>query len=156
MSAADSFCYVIWCDDVRQELGNKPSFMGVYTGALVVPTLPAVLPRLTAWVVLSMPFGMPWTDVAVTVARDDGEELISIPAFNPPMPEDSQLRNGVPATRAQLMFALTMAPLQLPESCKYLSVTAKISGLVLEAPKLHIQTAQPGAPGNDESYALGA
>ena len=35
------------------ELGNKPSFMGVYTGGIVVPALPTVLPKLCvyAWVV---------------------------------------------------------------------------------------------------------
>ena len=148
---AEAYCYVIWCDDVRQELGNKPSFMGVYTGGLVLPGLPAVLPRLTAWVVLSMPLGRPWAAVSISLARDDGEELIGIPTFSPPMPEDTHFSNGVPLTRAQLMFALTMAPLQLPEACKYLSVTAKVGEVALEAPKLHIQIAQPSPPGIDET-----
>src|SRR5437867_1978542 len=34
------------CDDVRQELGNKLSLMGVYGDSIIVPEVPAVLPRL--------------------------------------------------------------------------------------------------------------
>lgn len=40
---------VIFCDDIRQEVGNKPSFMGVYTSSMVFPasvTFPITLARL--------------------------------------------------------------------------------------------------------------
>ena len=37
--------YVIFCDDVRQEVGNKKSYIGVYTEELYVPTLPTLLPK---------------------------------------------------------------------------------------------------------------
>jgi len=30
-----AFC--LFCDDIRMEIGNKPSFMGVYTGEMVFP-----------------------------------------------------------------------------------------------------------------------
>lgn len=36
----------MYCDDVRQETGNKLSFMGVYRGRLIVQSFPAVLPKL--------------------------------------------------------------------------------------------------------------
>jgi hypothetical protein len=36
----------IFCDDVRREEGGKLSLMGIYTGALAVPSFPSVLPRL--------------------------------------------------------------------------------------------------------------
>ena len=34
----------IYCDDVRHEIGNKLSFMGVYSGELFVRKLPLILP----------------------------------------------------------------------------------------------------------------
>jgi len=40
----------IYSDDVRQEAGNKLSLMGVYQTALIVPTLPFVLPKLCIFV----------------------------------------------------------------------------------------------------------
>lgn len=36
----------IFCDDIRREEGNKLSYMGVYGGDLLVPSFPAVLPKL--------------------------------------------------------------------------------------------------------------
>lgn len=43
----DSAPYVIFCDDVRQEVGNKLTVVGMYTGDLLMhsPTMPAVLPK---------------------------------------------------------------------------------------------------------------
>jgi hypothetical protein len=37
--------FVIFCDDVRSELGNKKSYMGVYTDELFVPSVPTLLPK---------------------------------------------------------------------------------------------------------------
>lgn len=45
--------YVIFCDDVRQEIGGKRSFIGVYGDELYVPTLPALIPKFYIVVVAS-------------------------------------------------------------------------------------------------------
>ena len=37
---------VIFCDDIREEVGNKISYMGVYSADLTVPVLPIVLNKL--------------------------------------------------------------------------------------------------------------
>jgi len=42
----DRHLTAVFCDDVRPEQGNKLSFMGIYTGMLVVPNFPTTLPRL--------------------------------------------------------------------------------------------------------------
>ncbi len=42
----------IFCDDLRQEVGGKLTFVGVYTGALWVPSLPTVLPKFVVAVTL--------------------------------------------------------------------------------------------------------
>lgn len=40
------FLSVVYCEDVRPEAGNKISFLGVYSGALLVASVPAVLRKL--------------------------------------------------------------------------------------------------------------
>ncbi len=38
--------HTIFCDDVRNEVGGKLSYMGVYSGTLLVTEFPIVLPKL--------------------------------------------------------------------------------------------------------------
>lgn len=40
------FSYLLVCDDVRHEVGNKPSYMGVYTGDILVEKFPFTVPKL--------------------------------------------------------------------------------------------------------------
>lgn len=47
--------YTIFCDDLRQEAGNKVSYMGVYQGVMFIPALPAMLPKLCAAVTVRFP-----------------------------------------------------------------------------------------------------
>lgn len=35
--------YIIFCDDVRDEVGSKMSLMGIYSGQLVLPKVPLTL-----------------------------------------------------------------------------------------------------------------
>lgn len=71
--------HTIWCDDIRQELGNKPSFMGVYTGGIVLLGLPTVLPRLGVWTTVRSSADRPIREVSVRVERDDGTILLELP-----------------------------------------------------------------------------
>jgi hypothetical protein len=45
MKLADK-TYTILSDDVRHELGNKHSVMGVYADTIIVPKLPTLLPKI--------------------------------------------------------------------------------------------------------------
>ena len=69
------YIHTIWCDDIRQELGNKPSFMGVYTGGIVLDRTPAVLSKLCAWTVAACDIDDSLQAVSISVERDDGEVL---------------------------------------------------------------------------------
>lgn len=45
--------YGFFCDDIRMEMGGKPSFMGCYNGAMFLnSTLPTALPKLCTMVTL--------------------------------------------------------------------------------------------------------
>jgi hypothetical protein len=109
--------HALWCDDIRQEVGNKPSFMGVYTGALVVP------------LTLSAPQDQPLQDLEVAVALEGGAELLRLPL---PMPTEPP-RTGEdippqPTARQQLMLALELSPLHLPAQASALTVVVSAGG----------------------------
>ena len=55
----DRFVHTIFCDDLRQEVGNKVSFMGCYQGELFVPFVPLLLPKLCVYVTVSTPVERP-------------------------------------------------------------------------------------------------
>jgi hypothetical protein len=40
------FEYAIICDDIRQEIGNKLTFVGVYQDQIIVPAFPYTFPKL--------------------------------------------------------------------------------------------------------------
>jgi hypothetical protein len=65
--------WAVVCDDIRQEVGNKPSYMGIYTGEIVLPTLPMQMPKLcivaTVRTLSTDPFGR----LIVRVLKDDTE-----------------------------------------------------------------------------------
>ena len=90
--------HALWCDDIRHEIGNKPSFMGVYTSALGVPQLPLALPKLCCWLTLTAPPELPLTELTVTINLDDGTELLRVPC----LPQALRIRHRSPQARPPL------------------------------------------------------
>ncbi|QBR00477.1 hypothetical protein [Paraburkholderia pallida] len=59
--------YCHFCDDVRIELGNKSSLMGLYGGELIVPSFPFVLPKLAIIIFVRTPIDQPMRTLAFEV-----------------------------------------------------------------------------------------
>ena len=137
MTTVERYVHVIWCDDIRQEVGNKPSFMGVYTGGLVLPELPCVLPKLCAWVLLSAPASQPLQGVSVKLRFDDGSALMEVPEFSPPAVHEVSDQQHL--TRQNVMFGITLSPLPIPVNCKFIEPIVVVGGEDLPGPKLSIQ-----------------
>jgi hypothetical protein len=57
--------YCIFCDDIRTELGEKLSFMGVYNGVLLLPEFPYTLPKLCAQINLVTPTNLPYRSIVL-------------------------------------------------------------------------------------------
>ncbi len=55
--------YCIFCDDIRSELGEKLSFMGVYNGVLLLPEFPYTLAKLCAQINLVTPSSQPYRSI---------------------------------------------------------------------------------------------
>jgi hypothetical protein len=119
--------HALWCDDIRQEVGNKPSFMGVYTGALVVPQLPLTLPKLCVWLTVTAPLSLALHDLVVSVKLEGGGELLRLPVPDEP----TSAEEALPALNTgaqQVRLALELAPLNLPADATALTVEVSVRG----------------------------
>lgn len=65
------YAHSVFCDDIRQEVGGKLTLVGVYSGALLVPTFPTVLPKLCIVLDIVTPADKPFQQLKVRVLRDD-------------------------------------------------------------------------------------
>ena len=61
----------LFCDDIRHETSGKLTLVGVYSDALIVPELPATLPRLCLVARLIAPLAQPPRSVTLRVFKDD-------------------------------------------------------------------------------------
>ena len=77
--AAPRVSHCIFCDDVRFEVGNKFSFIGVFGPDIGIPIkFPAILPKLAIVVwTLTDPDDIP-DSIQVTVILPDGNEVLKI------------------------------------------------------------------------------
>ncbi len=57
------FGYCIFCDDIRTEIGEKLSFMGVYNGVMFVPSLPLTLSKFCGHVTLMTSTDNPYRSI---------------------------------------------------------------------------------------------
>jgi hypothetical protein len=61
----------LFCDDIRQEVGGKLSFIGAYSGVLFVVGFPVTLPRLCLFVKVVTPAADPLRTLTLRVLRDE-------------------------------------------------------------------------------------
>lgn len=136
------YLHALWCDDIRQEVGNKPSFMGAYIAGITVPALPFAFPKLCVYLWASTPIDKPFEKALVKVTRDDGFLVAEISTDNL---EQLPLFANTPADAKTglLMFGINMNGFEIPENCKYFTVTMETESEILEGPKLRISVAQP-------------
>lgn len=142
---ADRFISIQFCDDIRQEVGNKLSLMGCYPGAIQVERTPVTLPKLCAIVKVYTPLGRPFTRLAVRIVRDDqtlaeltfAPESLASPA-DPPAGSQWQMVIG----------GLVMAPFHIEASC-VLRVEAETEEGILHGGMtwINVPTPPPPTPG---------
>jgi len=61
----------IFCDDIRQEINGKVSFIGTYAGSLFVNEFPATLPKLCLSIRTVNPLSEPLESLHLKVFLDD-------------------------------------------------------------------------------------
>jgi hypothetical protein len=138
-----SLLSVIWCDDIRQELGNKLSFMGVYD-LLVVPSKPVVLPRLAAHITIHRPIDKPFTKCAFKVVKSDDETPLAAGELDvpdgPPVPKKWQ-ESGDPPKVSFFAIGTLLANVVITEKTDWLMVEATVDDETLQSLKLRVDTA---------------
>lgn len=143
MSAGPRHLEVIYCDDIRQEIGNKLSYMGVYSGELNIPTAPLVLPKLCIVIRAVSEIQDPFEALEIRVLRVKGTEeteLLSTAAAtvptNKPSTESGMLHRQV----AHVVFVL--APFLIDEEF-LIRIRAKTEREELRGAGLRIRVGQP-------------
>ena len=116
----DRFVVAQFCDDIRQEIGNKHSLMGCYAEDLLVPALPWVLAKLCAQVKIATPVERPFERLSVRALLN--EELIAELEFPAAQLDaakrDIKSRDLGSERRMAVVALLTFSPLQVREAGK--------------------------------------
>ena len=95
---------VIYCDDVRAEIGNKLSYMGIYQNELLISKLPSTLLKLCIVITVFTPKDEPFKELEFKVFRDD--DVLAIKKM------DDEINNNMSTA------VLTIAPFAIEKPCK--------------------------------------
>lgn len=145
------FVYAIYCDDIRFEIGNKRSFIGVYNGQLFVPTFPVTLPKLAISVVVSSPANTPIQSLHIKILKDDTviaemplkEEDISGMKITP-LPKEplSNRSNEEPITlRQNFQCEIILSPFNIEAASTRIRIRVQTESEELKGPALLILVA---------------
>lgn len=140
------YLHTIYCDDVRLEVGNKQSLMGIYSGDLLVPVFPVTLPKLCIVVNLVTPIDKPLKELTIRVTKDD-EILIEAPITDEQLskPQLNIIENGEkgdPDRRICFNFTLMLTPFSIEKEC-VLRVRAVTESGEFKGNGLRIKIGQP-------------
>lgn len=134
---------VIYCDDVRQEIGNKQSFIGVYLGDLIVAeALPVVLPKLCLVSTLILPKSDDVTSARIRIMQGD-HCLLESDGLLPPSEEVRSINpEEVPEEQLlRIALVVVLSPFQVDEET-VLRVVAEVDGAELIGRPLRIRGAR--------------
>jgi hypothetical protein len=120
------FLFTVVCDDVRQEVGNKMSMMGVYENSIILDAFPALVPRLCFVMKARTPANQPFERLKFIVRRDDEviieAELSETQLAAMATQENSRADDGPvtdPAERAVLVSAvMVVSPMAFEKPCR--------------------------------------
>lgn len=138
---ADRFLTATFCDDIRQEMGNKLSLMGCYQGELIVLAAPVVLPKLCVYASAWTPKENPFKLLTLRVVQDDEIELARLDIPTQPLDEGARIQDAT-ATRKTVSTAIAFSPffIEKPMSLRLMAITEE--GEIV-GPRLLIKVAAP-------------
>lgn len=104
--------HCVFCDDIRFEMGNKISLMGIYTGVLNVDqSFPLALPKFGVVVWVISDFDDFPANMITTIVLPGGHELVRLESPTSMAPVPPELQEG--AQKAILSQAIPLSPLPL-------------------------------------------
>lgn len=115
MSNGSRYLEVIYCDDIREEVGNKFSYMGVYSGELTVPNAPVLLPKLCVVAKVITDIANPFESLEVRIVMVKGDDETEILSTGPiPFPADLPKQHD-DSTRLMAQMTFMLSPFQISE-----------------------------------------
>jgi hypothetical protein len=137
----DRFLTAIFCDDIRQEMGNKLSFMGCYQGELIVPMAPVALSKLCVFASILTPKEKPIKSLTLRIVQDDDIELARMDITGEGLSEASQIIDET-STRKIISTAIVFSPFAIEKNTTLrLKATTEEGEIV--GPRLLIKVAVP-------------
>lgn len=116
--AEERFISTQYCDDVRQETGNKVSLMGCYNHSMLVDHFPANLPKLCVQVKVHTPTDRPFTRLSVRLMRAE-ELLAEVPIPFEALAAEVLSVDHLPHAKWLVTTALiVMAPFPVEKPCR--------------------------------------
>ena len=132
----------IFCDDIRNEMGGKLSYIGVYSGRLIVSKFPVTLPKLCLALNIVTPASQPFRSLSLSILKN--EEMMAQPIL-----DESQLAEAFevvvtanvdvasPLSVLMAKFLFVFSPFILEGPC-LLRVRAETESEELQGISLHI------------------
>jgi hypothetical protein len=136
--SADRFVTFQFCDDIRQEVGNKFSLIGCYGGVVQIAPIPSVMPKLCAAVRVHTPIARPFKKLVARIIRDD--KPIAEITFPPEAFSIDPRSAPDGAQRHALIAMFVMAPFPVETPCT-LRVEAETEEGIISAGSFWIQAA---------------
>lgn len=137
------FMETIYCDDVRSEIGNKLSFMGIYGPNILLTEFPAVLAKFCVVMSLHMPADTKAQAVTFSLFKDDeeiGRSTALIADVRKAAPEPSEPDDDL---RMTIRFIAQMTPLQIQGPCR-LKARADVDGQTVKGGSLRVDRTPAG------------
>lgn len=105
---------VQFCDDIRQEIGNKYSLMGCYADDFITDCIPTVLPKLCAQVKLFSSPNQPFSKLVFRATMRDAS-IAEIEVPDPHNVAPSVHADGEPLRRISYVAMFVFSPLPVAE-----------------------------------------
>lgn len=139
--SAKAEVFAVFCDDIRHEVGNKTSLIGIYNGDLLASDLPIFMPRLGVMFQLRIPLGDELSSVTYKITSGD-EIIVQLDVLVAAGPEGSSIAQTRPDGQDPESFQsvvsfLSIPPLTFTSPCT-LRAIAVAHGVEYMAGKLHV------------------
>lgn len=139
---------IVYCDDIRVEVGGKSSLMGIYLGDLFVNEMPVTLPKLCVWMNVVTPANQPFTKLRMRVMHDGIELLDTLDLCDQDRPLTFGGDDDLPSTNDSFFavnMAITLSPFQI-DGEGILQVVAETDSGELKSRRLRIRKGPPPQP----------
>jgi hypothetical protein len=136
--------FAVFCDDIRHEVGNKASLIGIYNGDLLASDLPIFMPRLGVMFQLRTPLDYELSNVTYRITSGD-EVIMQVDIMVEAGPSRSRIAESRPDGQDPTSFRsvvsfLAIPPMTFTSPCT-LRAIAIANGVEYVAGKLHVSRA---------------